>query len=373
MGDAPPRPDSGWSREIETVPSAVVVPPATARMRKPAGVLRADGTWCAAASVWRFDRPMTLRPDMPGEPDRHIRGRWLWGGALFDHFGHFLVESLSRFWALDKVPDVRGVIFIPQRPRRGKQLLEFQKDILELFGRPVPVRIVHRPTRVAELVVPGQGMGLAKSDAGPEDRCITAGTPEMHRCFRDRFAAGIAPEGPGRLFVSRAALEPKIGGLLGEDRIGRLLASAGYEVFHPEKADIRTQIARYRAAEKIILTDGSAAHLFAYVARPDQDVAYIARRSYWSEGPIRHVTGFSGRRPLVLDTLRGEWIPTAESGLKRMSLGQPDLRRLSAELSAAGFLDAGTTWPDLDDTAVSDILRRHDLHREFRFKPASTA
>lgn len=304
---------------------------------------------------------------MPDQIQGRAKGKWLWGGVLFDHFGHFLIESLSRLWALDRTTGLRGVIFIPRRPRRGSQLLGFQRAVLQCLDVDLQFRIVRRNAVVDELVVPGQGLGLGPPDV--EGVNLACGTPETRQYFKNHFATEIEPDGPDMLYVSRARLELATGGLAGEDQLEILMAEQGYEIFHPETVDIATQIARYKAARKIVFSDGSAAHLFALVARPDQSIAYIRRRSYWSEGPIDHITGFSGRHPIAIDALSGQWEPLPNSQYKRTSIGQLDLPILGRQLEAAGFVDDGSNWPELDVVKLSKLMNQQGLTDAFAFNP----
>ncbi|MBV0912730.1 glycosyltransferase 61 family protein [Anianabacter salinae] len=347
-----PRPDDGWSREIVTVAPAVVVPPSTPRFMQPCGVLHSDGAPCFHGATWRFDRRMTRTPGLPDGEMPTLPGRWLWGGVLFGHFGHFLVESAARLWALPGLEaPVEGVVFIPKRPRHQGGLAGFQQAFLSLMQPGLRAEVVSgAPMRVEELVVPGQGFGLGG---------ISAATPEMKAAFRDHFATGIAPEGPERLYVSRSKLGRLESGLIGEEALEARLAEEGYEVFHPQDHDIPTQIARYKAAWKIVMADGSAGHLFAYVGRSDQDVAYILRRDFWTEGPITQIEGFTGRAPLVLNRLSAIWQPKDEGDRQfhGVTLGVLDLPALGRDLKAAGFVSGSVSWTAVPDSDIAAAVQ----------------
>ena len=54
-------------------------------------------------------------PPWPQRRD-HLPGRWLWGGVLMDHFGHFLTESTPRLWAIGALKDqLDGLVFLHKR------------------------------------------------------------------------------------------------------------------------------------------------------------------------------------------------------------------------------------------------------------------
>lgn len=344
----PPMQDSGRSRHIVEVPEAIVVPPDTSRARQRAGVLHADGSYCAQAAVWRFDRAMTIEPVLCPTPKQRLAGTWLWAGSLFNHFGHFLVEGMSRLWAADPGgPCLDGILYIPKRVRQAPVLNSFQRDILDAWGLEMPVRIAREPTSVERLIVPRQGFGLGS---------LISGTPEMREAVRSRFAKDIEPGGPDRLYVSRSRLDPALGGIIGEDLIEAGLAANGYEIFHPQDHGISIQLARYKAASQIIICDGSAGHLFAYVGTKQQSVAYLPRRSFWDDGPIKHIAAFTGRRPLVVKSLVREWRPVGPEADRGVSLVSHDFNALRTELAANGFVQEKIRWPTLEHDAIERRL-----------------
>lgn len=343
-----PDPDAGWSRSIATFRAALVVPPRTAGLRQKTGVIDAEGAECPEAATWRFDRPITLAPD-PVRPNETLDGRWLWAGSLYAHFGHFLVESLSRLWALEALArrPPAGILYVPKRPGQPPELARFQAEVFAALGVDVPVRVAFTPVRVEELVVPGQGFGLGR---------ISRGTPEMRQAMRCRFGAGIAPEGPERLYVSRSRMGVA-GGIAGEPALEALLEAEGYEIFHPQEHDIATQIARYKAARCVIISDGSAGHLFAHVGRADQNVAYLARRSHWTQGPTTHIASFCGTPPIMPRTIHREWVAEDAKRHRGVAFSLHDFEALQCCLREAGFVGSGTVWPRLSEEAAEAYVR----------------
>jgi hypothetical protein len=344
-----PMPGGGWSDSVVTLNDAIVVPPTVSKLVQPAGVLHADGRYCAQGALWRRFRPITTQPDMPEAIPETLPGRWLWGGVLWVHFGHFLVESSARLWALETLDrPVDGILFIPKRPNVGETLQGYQQQFMDLFAPGVPFRAAGVPTRVQELVVPGQGFGLGR---------ITAGTDAFRAAVHDRFARDVAAGGPERLYISRSALGLGKGGMLGEERLEQLLQAEGYHIFHPQQHDLATQVARYKAARRVIAADGSALHLFAMVGRADQQVAMILRRRSGAYNLLAdNVARFCGRPPLVIEALRTEWLRAGHGKSNRLSFGELDHAEIGRQLGAAGFVAQGPDWPVLDDDERRRIL-----------------
>jgi hypothetical protein len=364
---SPPRPEGGWSHALIEVPGALVVPTTLPDLIQPAGVFDAAGSYVEEAVLWRA-RPLMVPPEMVPEPVETLAGRWLWGGILLNHFGHFLVETLGRLWGLDASTGLGGIVFLSKRDAEEEgealALSAFHQRFMALLGIDLPIRIVTQPTKVETLVVPGQGFGIGK---------IAAGTPAFRRFIQSRFARDIAPEGPEALYVSRSGLSAVRGGVLEEERLEALLADQGYEIFHPQKHPIEAQIARYKAARRVVALDGSALHLLAMVAAPEVRIAMIKRRdSGASDSIVAHLTGFIGKAPEVIDAVKQDWVRSDRKRADRTSIGELDFAGVSAALVEKGFLPQGATLPALTPRQAEKAIERieRDLRkRGLTFRP----
>jgi len=358
----------GWSCAVVSVAEALVVPATVPDMIQPMGVFDAAGRYVQEAVLWRGRRLM-VEPEPRPEPQAHLAGRWIWGGVLLNHFGHFLVESTSRLWAIDAVAGpVDGLVFTVKRETAeegGLPVLQpFQKLFFDLLGIDLPVKILAEPTVVERLEVPGQGFGLGE---------IAHGTEPFRRFFQTRFARNIAPEGPEKLYISRTALGAGRGGVIGEERIEQALERCGYEVFHPQKASLPVQIARYKAARQIVALDGSALHMVAMVGGPDQQVGMIKRRdSDVSRSIVHHLTAFTGRPPQVFDQILRDWIRSDRRKADRTSLGELDLAALGQSLGAAGFIPEGTEIAPLTEAEARAYVAEFEagFRGKLTFAPA---
>ena len=136
-----------------------------------------------------------------------------------------------------------------------------------------------------------------------------------------------------------------------------MLAAEGYQIFHPEKHDLRTQIAAYKAARQIIAAEGSALHLLAMVAQPEQQVAIVVRRpSAATQGLERHLQSFAGITPATLCHLTRSWKPKG-SAKSRTWMGELDMAGLQQSLAQAGFISAGgAAWPQIDEAVLQARL-----------------
>ena len=302
---------------------------------------------------------MTLRPDAPALVSKTLSGRWLWGGVLWDHFGHFIVERSSRLWALPQVIDeIDGIVFIPKRPGREGDLKTFQREFMDQLAPGLRIEIANQPTSVDHLIVPEQGFGLGQ---------ITAGTAAFRETMAQHFAQDIAPAGGKKLYISRSEIRLARGGVLGKKVIETYLEALGYEIFHPEKHDIATQIARYKAADIVLSCEGSALHLFGMIARPDQKLGVILRRQSKATNLIsRHLKSLTCVVPAEFNALKRSWA-ASEATRQHKWVGELDMPELQRMLERDGFISSGETpWVSPSDKAI-----KAEIGRDFKVMETS--
>jgi hypothetical protein len=338
------------------VPGAVVSHCREGYLVHPSGVFDAAGAYVHEAVQWR-QRPLMTPPPFPETTDP-LPGRWLWAGVLMEHFGHFLTESLGRLWALDALDGpLDGIVYLPEKGFGAAEELAlkgYQQRFFDLLGIELPVRLLTRPTRVDRLEVPGPGFGI-----GP----MIGGSAAFRAFIKARLAPGIAAQGAEKIYISRSRLDRKLGGILAESLVEKLLVQEGYAIYHPQLDPIEAQIARFRAASHVISLDGSALHLLALVARPGQQVAVIKRRGGGApDGIVRHLEGFTGQRPLVIDVIVQNWVRSDRQSADNYSYGELDFVRLANTLAAHGYLPPGARFPMLSprraQAAIAKIEER---------------
>lgn len=332
-----PSPDGGWASEFVTLKSAMLVPPAVSGRIQPCGVLDSDGKFCAHSATWRGPHAMITPPDAPEKPTAKLSGRHLYAGQFWVHFGHFLLESLSRLWVLDQLdalPD--SILYIPKRPARKISVMSYQRDIYNLLGINMPIQLVEEPTEVEELIVPGQGFGMGK---------IAHGTKEFRGYIKNNFARDIAPVESDGLYLSRSALTGLEGGVVLEKQLEENLALDGYEIYHPQTHSVSEQVAKYKGAKRIIGPDGSAFHLFGFVGQPDQKVGVILRRnSGVFQSQYNQISTFAGIEPAIYEAVVADWIPDHKPGPGRYSYGQLDFEETARQMQQSGLISQADKW-----------------------------
>ncbi|MEJ6393721.1 FkbM family methyltransferase [Gymnodinialimonas sp. 2305UL16-5] len=323
-----------------TIENALIVP--GQKRSDGLGVLDASGAFVPESIIWRMDAPL-FEPPIPVEPEAELAGTHLFGGIMSWHFGHFLVESLSRLWPLhSQHDDLASVLFVPKGPAdKQRSETRFQREVLDIIAPDIPREVLTRPTRVERLIVPEQGFGTAQ---------LETGTAAFRAFIKSRAWPAPNPDAPKCIYVSRADLNPqKKGRIIGDTNLADFLARRGYHVVHPQKLNAHDQLALYRGARRLIFDDGSALHLFGLVAETDQTVASIQRRLPQDGKAVgeRQLRSFAETDLKVFDAVLRDWRPKRADRPTSQSDGELDARHLFEALRGYGATQEGDTPEDL--------------------------
>lgn len=336
--------------QFRIVEDAIIVPSTT--VPGALGVLDAKGDLVRESTIWRHDRPLTTAPTLPGGDLPEIAGSHLYAGILSRHFGHFLVESLARLWPLTEHEDaIQSLLFVPKGDaRRDRPIEGYQRDLLDMLAPRLPFQELKEPTRVERLIVPEQGWGTGK---------LEAGIPAQRQLFK--HANWPEPEGEESrfIYVSRCELQlRRRGQLLGGKALATYLKERGYAPFHPQQHSIVDQIRAYRAAERAIFDDGSAVHLFGMVAHQPARVALLSRRT---QSPpleatgLRQLAAFNGQDLKVIDAVEREWWPQAAETPSSKSHAELSPPRVCAGLYGLGLAASPDDYRSLGLPSASEV------------------
>lgn len=350
--------DDALREEIVTVANAVVTPPPFGAKNAPSqlsGVFDADGHFVKASHTCRPHGYFNGVPEHPAAADiETLSGTWMFGGTIFGHFGHFLMDTAARVWAYGALKGkIDGIVFTPKTNTGNvEHMVSVQTPLLRALGIDCPIHIIRQPTRIDTLHVPYQGIGIGEG--------WEIGTPAFRAYMNEHAGGSIPPKGPERVYLSRSALPRNRASFLAELILEEHLVKAGYEIVHPQQLSKEDQIALYRAAKYIISPDGSPMHLLAYIGNADQHVAVIARRSANTKSIFANqIEEFTGAKAITIDCLIHDWLPDDANRPGRTSWGEFDMPGIFRALMAAGFLPEDTApWPTVPDEALKEELAK---------------
>ena len=345
---------------------AIIVPnllngPNSAAQRS--GVFDSQGIFVRESITFREIGEFNSEPELPDPRSfRQLRGRYMYGGVLFGHFGHFLVDSLARIWAVSELQDkIDGIVFTPKTNRGDLQrVVRVQSRIARALDVHLPFINTGHPLRVEKLYVPSQGIGL-------NEWCI--GSPGFRR-FVQKLGRVPGRSWGNRIYLSRSALPKQRSSYLSEKILESYLQGEGYTIVHPQHHPIEEQIALYREAEYIISPDGSPLHLLAYVGNGKQKVAVISRRNAETSQVFeRQLRAFQGCHVVTLNSLVRDWIPETMRRPGRTSWGELDMQRLYVLLKEAGFIAGVNPWRKVSEEVLNEELAEISKVEGLAYRP----
>lgn len=280
-----------------------------------------------------------------------IKSLVIYGGLLFEHFGHFLLESLGRLWAYEKVRHLDPYIFflLSYDPPEYLATSNFAYQIFKGFDIPLDkILFVKEPTRIRSVIVPSQKYGTAQ--------LLRPGTDfiEFVRKFRFPVQSPTDFQNADKIYVSRSRLVPGNGRVVGEKLFEEYLANQGYAIFHPQEHSVYQQLSVYCNASKIIFLDGSALH--SCILLPDlvAQVCVIARRTdtqYDLSEIIDQFRGY-GQRVKWIDCVEDQYQFGMESW---QALALVNWSQVSKRLLFTGFVNE--TMNDIPESELQEILK----------------
>jgi len=282
--------------DIEIVEDAIYIPFVLKKTSAPnvserfhGGVYRPDGSRIVSCDLRRKHGALStgadkINPDSL-QLDKTMPGTTLLQSFNFKHYGHFLIESLSRLWAYDLAPGSRLLILSPQQRR---QLQPYQQEFYSLLDiAPENICFCSKPTRFERLIIPDTAFQIRSY---------------AHKCFRDPFESAATrlrtESGTGsKLYISRSRWSR--GAVNGELEFESILEKEGFEVIHPQELSLVEQIRAYARASVFVGVIGSAMHNLLFSLDPKM-VVYLTGRdrvnlNYFLVDAIKGVSSVYGR------------------------------------------------------------------------------
>lgn len=203
----------------------------------------------------------------PCPPAADLAGDWIYGGPVFDHFGHFLLESLARVSRLKA--SALPILWIRNQGDAARAWRPWQAEILALLGLDKRRQaVVTEATEVERLFVPAPGFVVRHLASVSHFRSLAA--------FRFQ-----TPKPGRRVWLSRAGINPanprRVVRVENEEAVEAELRRRGWHIFSPQKHGVAEQLSFLSDAEVISGFVGSAFHLLALAADVRAKVRIVRR------------------------------------------------------------------------------------------------
>jgi glycosyl transferase family 61 len=290
------------------------------------GVFGANGRPSPKAQVRRHEEGVVFGlagEPFPSAPAAHHIADAVYGGVLFDGYGHIVLESLARL-SPEALASPLPILFHANR-ERPSSLPVFAEMLAALGIDPARVRFVDEVTRVARLVVPPPSIVIGERIDLGRVRALLAALPAP------------AP-GAGRpVMLSRSALPAVNRKAFGEEALEASLAPFA-DIVHPQALDFTGQLAAVNATTRLAGFIGSQMHnLLFHAGAAPLDVVYFCTRR-------------APRTYLQIDLLLGglrTYVNVADHGAA-FEFGAASPYLVRTDLAAQGLRAAGFVPPGFD-------------------------
>ena len=254
--------------QILTFPEALVLPQRvySNKLHGIGGVIDKNGDYVEASGLNdQFGGAYAIEGSV-----QTIEKRICYCGYLINHWGHFLLDVVSRLWyALGHDAEVDEYVFIvednsPRRPT-GNYLEFFQ-----LLGIENKIRIINTPTRFHEVIIPEIGFAKGRYYSN------------QYNAIFDKVAAMaiknnvIEKNWPQKVYLSRNHFRGKKVEC-GLDFIDHFFSKNGFAIVYPEEISLSEMILLLQNADICAAESGTLPHNFLF-AQKGKEVIIIERQ-----------------------------------------------------------------------------------------------
>lgn len=185
---------------------------------------------------------------------------YIYAGVFNPHYGHFLINSLSRLWPLaaEERPAAR-LLFHGGASPADWFTLPFVRDIFGALGlNPGDIAVFSRPARIGTLVVPCTSF--------QEQHFIHRVYAALGHRIGARLLQGWTPRvGLPPVYLSKTGLTAGVGRVINEAVLEERLQGAGVEIVRPETLSFPEQVALFAERPAVLGTSGSGFHSSIFV------------------------------------------------------------------------------------------------------------
>ncbi len=217
--------------------------------------------------IWPTNIPEKI--DVPTDMPCH-EAPILFLGVLFPHYGHFLTECMSRYWALDRIGDPEIDLLLSPENWEKIQASGYFGDFLALAGiDDARIKRFGKAIRLREVIVPHSSFSLyyqAYSNHADLLRRVAASVVERRR----PAALGMQP-----IYLSRSQFKSNTRRLLGEPLLEDALRRQGFRIIYPENITFVQQLVFYNTNKIFVSPRGSALHNFVFSNVGSQQYVYV--------------------------------------------------------------------------------------------------
>lgn len=184
-------------------------------------------------------------------------------GWKLNHFGHFLLESLSR---VSKLPQQKSIVIWLAKSPEEIIFKNWQLEIFSLLG------IEHHQHIIVTEPIYVENLILVEPEYRIWDR-FTEEHAHFLGCYHSQQS--IIPN--KKIWLSRSGINILRGGWINEKEIESILIECGWCIYHPELHSVQEQLSELLSAATIAGIEGSAFHTLMLAKQIPNQVIIFAR------------------------------------------------------------------------------------------------
>ncbi len=210
-------------------------------------------------------------PELSGPIEEAPEEHYLYLGQLNPHYGHFIVNTLARFWPLLEAGDHPPLLC--HSYFGGHELLSSRPFVVDILGRLglrlADLTVFDRPVRIRRLTVAAPAFQEMAS-AHPLMAALgdAVGRASLENVPVDTDARPV--------YLSKARLTDYVQRIENEDEMADALSRAGVDIVYPETLSFDEQIQLLARRRTIVASLGSALHT-ALFAPPGRSMIVLSQ------------------------------------------------------------------------------------------------
>lgn len=190
----------------------------------------------------------------------------IFGGVLYEHFGHMLVDALSRMWYFAKNPDTPyKFVFLMMA---GQE--QFHKAWFDIAGFTEDrYEVITQVTQFKKVIVPDEAMFCISRTAHPDWLLYFDKIKEnvSKQCEKPEF---------DKVYLTRTQLPAEKRFEINESFFEDFYRQRGYTVVAPEKLSLAEQINIIMNASSVVTTVGTLSHMMLFAGK-NADCTFLMR------------------------------------------------------------------------------------------------
>jgi hypothetical protein len=237
------------------------------------GVIDKEGKYIDNSGMFGIPVPETMSfPDNIETIDKEV----IWGGRIFLHYGHFLLQSTTRLYQYIKNKEKNPYIVFTIGS--GEKLPKFAVDFFALLAIPKDrIILIDKWTRFKKIICPSlSSITRYQASAKLSSENFWDWTDDFVLPFREA-AKKVEPSKHKKVYFTRRYWTG-IAQCLGESDVEKVFIKNGFKSFAPEKLSLKKeQIALIKGADVIAGVNGSPFHNALFADKPNLKLIMLNR------------------------------------------------------------------------------------------------